>query len=130
MVAGSAGSAGFEGHYTRRGGVVELGLPSEEVEARDVHVQLRARQRAARVDELHLIDNAFIALATGNAKGIVCGIRPRLRGGDRIGTGLEPIQRLLHLELDLLRNLIPLRCRPPRGGSCATLLRMRGAAIE
>ena len=69
-------------------GVFELGAAREHVEASDVVVELGARERAARVDELDLADDAFVALAARDAKCSACGVGSRrcrrqgvLRGG-------------------------------------------------
>src|SRR5215831_12706042 len=51
-LSGCAGGQGFERQRAARGGVVELCLARQHIEARDVEVELRSGETAARVDEL------------------------------------------------------------------------------
>src|SRR5215469_11913182 len=59
------------------GRVIELCLARQHFETCDVEIELGARERAACVDELDLVDDALVALAAGDAKSGVCGVRPR-----------------------------------------------------
>src|SRR4051812_11855653 len=65
-----------KGQGARGSGVVELGLAGEHFESGDVEIQFGAGEARTRVDEFHLADHAFVALAAGDAK----------RGARRVGT--------------------------------------------
>ena len=80
-------------------------MPRKDVEASDVVIQLGAGQRAARVDEFDLADDAFVALATGDAECSASSVGTRGRGREGIARGGQSIERLLDFEADLLRDL-------------------------
>jgi hypothetical protein len=67
-------------------------------------IELGARQRAASVDEFHLIDDAFVALATGDPKRRTSCFGACLSGRERRACGLQAIERLLDFETNLLRD--------------------------
>ena len=119
----------FIGSVQRQGargsGVVELGLAREHFETRDVEIELGAGEARARIDEFDLADRALVALAAGDAERRARGLGARIGGGQRVGAGVEPVERLLDFELHLLRELIELRRGLARGG---VGLAHRGAA--
>ena len=100
----------------RGSGVVELGLAREHFETRDVEIEFGAREARARVDEFDLADHALVALAAGDAEARARGFGARLGGGQRIGAGIQPVERLLDFELHLLHQLVVLRLRAARDG--------------
>src|SRR5688572_20751963 len=112
------------------GGVIELGLAREDLESRDVEVELGSREARARVDELDLADRALVAFAARDAKACAGRFRARLRGGERVRAGVEPIERLLDLELHLLSEFIPLRGGSARRGVRLAHGRTARAAVE
>ena len=96
----------------------------------EVEVQLRAREAAARVDELDLVDDAFVALAAGDAEGGARGFGARFGGGERVAGRLQAVERLLHFELDLQRDLVAPRGGLACGGARAARFGAVGAAVE
>src|SRR5688572_30186714 len=101
-------------------------MEREDVETRDVEVELGAGEARARVDEFHLVDHTLVALAAGDAKRGARGFGPRLGGGERVGAGLQAVERLLDLELHLLRELAQL-CR---GLACKSIGLPNGGAAR
>ncbi len=122
--------ADVEGQGARCRGVIELGLAREHFEYRDVEVELGAREAVARVDELHLVDDAFVALATGDAEAGAGRFEARFRGGDRVAGRLQAIERLLHFELNLQCRFFATRRGLARFGASAARFRAVGAAVE
>lgn len=59
-----------------------------------------ARQGAARIDELHLVDDALVALATGDVKGGARGLGAGCGCGERISRGRQAIVGVLHFRAD------------------------------
>ncbi len=80
----------FGGQRARGGGVVELGLAGEQLEAGEVEVELGAGQRIARVDELDLADRALVALAAGDA---IAAVTRRVGAFPPDGSALQRAQR-------------------------------------
>src|SRR5690348_15730280 len=95
----------------RGSGVIELGLAREHFETRDIGIEFGAREARARVDEFHLADDAFVALAAGDAEARARRLRTRVGRGQRVGAGVQPVEGLLDLELHLLHQLVVLRLR-------------------
>ncbi len=67
-------------------------------------IQLGAGERAARVDEFDLADDAFIALAAGNAKPGASSVGACGSGREGVAGRDQAIERLLDFEADLLRD--------------------------
>ena len=88
------------------------------------------RQRAARIDELDLVDDAFVALAAGDAKRRAGGVGARRGGRERIARGHQAIERLLHFEADLLGDLFLTQHDLALAGACLAHARLVAAAIE
>src|SRR5688572_5542162 len=94
----------LERDLSRRSRVFELRTPCQDVEASDVVIQLGAGERAARVDEFDLADDALVALAAGNAKPGASGVGACGGGREGIAGRDQAIESLLDFEADLLRD--------------------------
>src|SRR4051812_14939888 len=99
----------------RGSGVVELGLAREHFETRDIEIEFRAREARAGIDEFHLADHALVALAAGDAEARTRCLGALIGSCQRIGAGVEPVERLLDFELHLLHQLVVLRLRAAGG---------------
>ena len=120
----------IERQVARGGGVFELGAAREHIEAGDVEIELGAGERAARVDELDLADDAFVALAAGDAERGARGIGARSGGRQRIARSRQAVERLLNFEPDLLRDLFLAQDDLALGGARFAHARRVAAAIE
>src|SRR6185436_9722753 len=114
----------------RGSGVVELGLAGEHFESRDIEIELGAREARARVDEFHLADHALVALAARDAEGGARGFGARVGRGQGVGAGVQPVERLLDLELHLLHELVELGLRAAGRGVGLANRRAARAAVE
>src|SRR6478736_4789529 len=78
-----------QGQRARGSGVVQLGLAGEHFETGDIEIEFGAGEARARVDEFHLADHAFVALAAGNAERGARRVGTRGGRGQGVGAGVE-----------------------------------------
>src|SRR5438445_5670730 len=113
---------------SRGRGVIELCLSREQVKSRDIQIQLSACERTARVNELNLVDHTLVPLAAGNAKRGTRGLGSGVCSRQRVRRGVQFIQGLLDLQLNLLLDLVTLSSCPACDSPCAARSRTSGAA--
>src|SRR5690606_9535409 len=125
-----APSNGIDRQLAARSCVLELGTACQHIEACRDEVELGARECAACVDELDVTRDAFVTLATGDAKRCTCRLSTRLGSGKRCTCRSQTVVRLLHLETNLLRDLFLLQDELTLGSTCLRNARCIGAAVE
>ena len=111
-------------------GVIEFRLSGEQFEADGVEVQFGGGEAGACIEELDLTDHALVALATCDAERRTSRLGPSLGRSQRGFAGLELVEGLLHLELDLLRDLFAARAGLLLGDTCFANLGATRTAIE
>ena len=111
-------------------GIGQFRLPRQQREPGEIQVELRAGQRIPGVEKYHLVDDAEIPLAAGDAETRARGLGARLRGRQRVGRRAQPVQGLLDLQLDLPGGFLAADRRLPGNGAGRIHARANGAAVE